>query len=65
MVKWKPWGIEWEADPKHRQLLVERFGYGVSTKPLNFHGDNATHQEEEKENCPAKSPRSYGVQERC
>ena len=31
-VRWKSWGIEWEADPKHRMLLMERFGYGVNTK---------------------------------
>ena len=42
-------GIEWEADPKHRQLLMERFGYGVKTKSLNCNGDNATHQDEEEE----------------
>ncbi len=45
-VKWKSWGIEWEADDKHRRLLLERFGYDEKTKPLNCNGDTASHQDE-------------------
>ena len=25
-VKWMSWGIQWEADEKHRRILMERFG---------------------------------------
>jgi len=48
-VRWKSWGIEWEADVKHRRLLMEKFGYGVNTKALNCNGDNATHDDDEEE----------------
>ena len=46
-VRWKPWGLEWLADQKHRELLMERFGYDDNTKPLNCNGDNAEHQDDE------------------
>ena len=45
-VKWKLWGIEWEADSKHRKLLMEKFGYDDKTKPLNHNGETADHQDE-------------------
>ena len=48
-VSWHDWGIEWEADPKHRELLMEKFGYNSKTKPLNHNGDNEDHQDEEWE----------------
>ena len=47
-VRWKSWGIEWEADEKHRKLLMEKFGYDEKTKPLNHNGENADHQDEEE-----------------
>ena len=47
-VRLKSWGIEWEADPKHGKLLMERFGYGVNTKALNCNGDNTTHNDDEE-----------------
>ena len=25
-LRWKEWGIEWEADKKHRELLMEDLG---------------------------------------
>ena len=46
------WGIEWEADPKHRELLMEKFGYNSKTKSLNHNGDNDDHQDEEWEEEP-------------
>ena len=29
VIRWKPWGIEFEADPRHRQLLADYFGAGA------------------------------------
>jgi len=26
-LRWKTWGIEWEADPKHRRIILEYFGF--------------------------------------
>ena len=40
-VRWRSWGIEWEADVKHRtlQLLLERFGLDGNAKALSVNGD--------------------------
>ena len=27
IIRWKPWGLEYEADPKHRKVLIEHFGF--------------------------------------
>ena len=52
--KWCHWGICWEADAKHRKLLMETFGQDEKTKPLTSNGDTELHQddEEEKEYVP-------------
>ena len=26
-VRWKDWGIEYQADPKHRNIVLEQFGF--------------------------------------
>ena len=38
-VRWRSWGIEWEADVKHRKLLLERFGLDRNAKALSVNGD--------------------------
>ena len=38
-VRWRRWGIEWEADVKHRKLLLERFGLVGNAKALSVNGD--------------------------
>ena len=38
-VRWQPWGIEYEADAKHRRLLLERFGLESGAKPLAQNGE--------------------------
>ena len=38
-VRWRSWGIEWEADVKHRKLLLERFGLDGNAKALSVNGD--------------------------
>ena len=48
-VKWCPWGISWEADKKHRKLLMEKFGYDEKTKPLTSNGDTETHHDDDEE----------------
>ena len=57
-VRWKSWGIEWEADTKHRNFLMERFGCGVNTKALNCNGDNTTHDDNEEEEVPLSKTES-------
>ena len=39
IVRWKSLGIEYEADPKHRRLVLEYFGFAEGTKALSFNGD--------------------------
>ena len=48
-VRWKSWGIEWEADEKHRRQLIEQFGYDAKTKSLNANGDSEDHINEDWE----------------
>ena len=38
-VRWQTWGIEYEADPKHRRLLLEKFGLHGGAKALDRNGE--------------------------
>ena len=38
-VRWRSWGIEWEADVKHGKLLLERFGLDGSAKAMSVNGE--------------------------
>ena len=42
-------GLEWEADPKHRELLMKRVGYNDRAKPLDCNGESAEHRDDEEE----------------
>eukprot|EP00973_Karenia_brevis_P037777 5210347-Karenia_brevis.AAC.1 len=33
VVRWTQEGMEYEADPKHRRILLEYFGFDSRTKP--------------------------------
>eukprot|EP00973_Karenia_brevis_P064153 8914127-Karenia_brevis.AAC.1 len=33
IVRWREEGIEYEADPKHRRIILDYFGFNNSTKP--------------------------------
>ena len=35
VVRWKSWGIECEADPRHREILMEHFGLNGASKSLS------------------------------
>eukprot|EP00973_Karenia_brevis_P007994 1084188-Karenia_brevis.AAC.1 len=39
MLQWVEEGIEYEADPKHRKMIMEYFGFNEKTKPLTMNGD--------------------------
>eukprot|EP00973_Karenia_brevis_P019452 2668664-Karenia_brevis.AAC.1 len=49
MVRWKEGGIEYEADPKHRKVILEYFGSSSSTKPCMMNGDREDKVEEWEE----------------
>ena len=38
-VKWTNEGIRYEADPRHRRLILEHFGFEDGTRPLSCNGD--------------------------
>ena len=35
IVRWREWGIEYEADPKHRRVMIEYFGFASNTRGLS------------------------------
>ena len=37
-VRWKEWGIEWQAGEKHRRLLLEKYGLQEGSKALRVNG---------------------------
>ena len=37
-VIWKPWGVSYEADPKHRDMVLEELGIGLNSKGLSVTG---------------------------
>eukprot|EP00973_Karenia_brevis_P074336 10328040-Karenia_brevis.AAC.1 len=39
IVRWVEEGIEEEADPKHRKIILEYFGFNSKTKPILMNGD--------------------------
>ena len=49
VVRWKEWGIEFEADPKHRQILLEHFGFTEESGAAAFNGSREAKEETEEE----------------
>ena len=39
IVRWMDWGIEYEADNKHRKVLMEKFGMEQGAKVLTMNGE--------------------------
>eukprot|EP00973_Karenia_brevis_P041123 5690306-Karenia_brevis.AAC.1 len=39
IVRWTERGIEYTADPKHRQIVLEYFGFSEESKGLGVNGD--------------------------
>lgn len=39
VVRWRSWGLEYEADPKHRRLLLDRFGLDGASKAFERNGE--------------------------
>ncbi len=38
VVKWTTGGITYEADPKHRRMFLEYFGFDQGSRPLGSNG---------------------------
>ena len=54
-VSWTEEGIEWKADPKHRQMILEYFGFDEGTRPLSVNGDKEGKIEEGDEELLGKA----------
>ena len=48
-VRWTGGGIEYEADPKHRKLIMKHFGFDEESSGLVFNGEKDWKKEEEWE----------------
>ena len=49
IVRWTEGGLEYEADPKHRRLILEYFGFQGNTKALTHNGGKEVRREEDWE----------------
>eukprot|EP00973_Karenia_brevis_P084687 11751260-Karenia_brevis.AAC.1 len=49
LARWTEEGIEYEADPKHRRLVMEYFGFNEKIKPIGINGDREDKVEEWEE----------------
>eukprot|EP00973_Karenia_brevis_P043089 5966099-Karenia_brevis.AAC.1 len=49
IVRWKEEGIEYEAHPMHRRIMLEYFGFVSSIKPCVMNGDKEDKVEEWEE----------------
>ena len=45
-MRWTNDGIEYEADPKHRRMILEYFGFEKGTEPGNYNGNKEDKEEE-------------------
>jgi hypothetical protein len=49
-LRWKNWGIEWEADQKHRAAIMDHFGFREGhTDGLNVNGEKKRNEDDEFE----------------
>eukprot|EP00973_Karenia_brevis_P025416 3506660-Karenia_brevis.AAC.1 len=55
MVTWKEGGIEYEADPRHRKIILEYFGFNSITNPCMMNGDREDKVEEWEEEFLGKA----------
>ena len=60
IVRWRDWGVEYEADPKHRNIVLEYFGFGGETKRLAYNGEKDDREEEwEKEHLQKEEATAF------
>ena len=60
VVRWTKDGIEYEADEKHRKLVMDYFGFTEDTKSLSFNGDKEDKNEEwESEDLDREEAKIY------
>ena len=63
VVEWKEWGIKYQADPRHRKLIMEYFGFDETTRALQNNGgkEDEDGDDEELQGEEAKSYRGVAA----
>jgi hypothetical protein len=49
IIRWKDWGIEYQADPKHRELVLQKLGFDEKTKVLTVNGEKNKAEKDREE----------------
>jgi hypothetical protein len=56
IVRWRSWGITYEADPKHRRLIIEYFGLDEKSRKLTTNGSKERDDDDEDDEEVELSP---------
>ena len=56
IVRWRSWGITYEADPKHRRLIIEYFGLDEKSRKLTTNGSKERDDDDEDDEEAELSP---------
>lgn len=59
IIRWTPTGTEYEADPKHRNIVLEHFGFDENTRALTHNGDKEKEEEWEKEDLSKEEATTF------
>ena len=59
MVQWCSWGISYEADTKHRQLIAEYLGFDAESKRLTTNGVKDKDKDEEDMELAIEEKKSF------
>ena len=60
VVRWQSWGVEFEADPRHRQILTEHFGFGAGSSSVSSNGEHdKKEQEGDEEEMSKEDARTF------
>ena len=59
IVRWMVWGIEFEADPRHRKLVLEHFGFDEGSRELSVTGAAEEEEEGDDEVLVGEEAREY------
>ena len=61
IVKLHSWGLSWQADPRHREMILEHFGMDERTKSLSKNGykEEVPNEGEQEEELQADEAREF------
>jgi hypothetical protein len=59
ILKWRSWGVECQADPKHRRLIIEALGFNEKTKALTTNGERNEDEEDGDEEVGKEEATSF------